>query len=278
MALALRLNLTLVNDRVVLVTGASSGFGKLTSSLLARREFMVFGTSRKASGEKNDGVEMLRLDITSDESVRGCVSNLLRKTGRIDVLINNAGQVLTGGLEKTSIEEAKAHFDSNFFGTVRLVNAVLPEMRKVKSGQIINVASLAGTFPVPFEGYYGVAKAALMTYSEVLRQEVKSLGIKVSVIEPGFFKTNLIQNRIRAVNAISDYGEMRERTLEALEKSVVNGGDAEEVAETILKIVESPSPALHYAVGKEKRYLLLKRFLPTSIMESQARQHWQLDG
>ena len=263
---------------MVLVTGASSGFGKLTSSLLAKRGFVVFGTSRKASGEKQDGVEMLRLDITSDESVRGCVSNLLQKAGRIDVLINNAGQVLTGGLEETSIEEAKVHFDSNFFGAVRMVNAVLPEMRKQRSGQIINVASLAGTFPVPFEGYYGVAKAALMTYSEVLRQEVKGFGIKVSVVEPGFFKTNLIQNRVRAANAISDYGEMRRRTLSALEESISNGGNAEEVAETIAKIVESPSPALHYAVGKEKRYLLVKRILPAPMVESQSRKHWRLDG
>jgi len=207
-----------------------------------------------------------------------CVSNLLQKTGRIDVLVNNAGQVLTGGLEETSIDEAKAHFDSNFFGAVRMVNAVLPEMRKQKSGQIINVASLAGTFPVPFEGYYGAAKAALMTYSEALRQEVKALGIKVSVVEPGFFKTNLIQNRIRAANAIGDYDEIRKRTLTALEKSVVGGANAEEVAETILKIVESPSPALHYAVGREKRYLLLKRIMPASTIESQTRKHWRLDG
>ncbi len=144
-------------EAVVLVTGASSGFGKLTGSLLAQRGFRVFGTSRKASG-KQDGVEMVQLDIASDQSVKECVSNVLQKAGRIDVLVNNAGQVLTGGLEETSVEEAKAHFDSNFFGAVRMVNAVLPDMRKRRSGRIVNVASLAGTFPVPFEGYYGAAK------------------------------------------------------------------------------------------------------------------------
>jgi short-subunit dehydrogenase len=260
-----------------LITGASSGFGKLSASLLAKRGFGVFGTSRKALEEKQDGVEMLRLDITSDESVRRCVLNLLQKAGRIDVLVNNAGQVLTGGLEETSIEEAKAHFDSNFFGAIRMVNAVLPEMRKRRSGQIINVASLAGTFPVPFEGYYGAAKAALMAYSDVLRQEVKNLGIRVSVVEPGFFKTNIINSRTRAANSISDYDETRKRAQSALEDSVGYGADPQEVAETICKIIESSSPRLHYAVGKEKRYVFLKRILPESIMESQARKHWQLD-
>jgi len=265
-------------DKVVLITGASSGFGQQTALLLAKHGFKVFGTSRKASGEKQDGVEMLRLDITSDQSVRDCVSKLVGQAGRIDVLVNNAGQVLTGGLEETSVEEAETHFDSNFFGAVRMVNAVLPEMRKRRSGQIINVASLAGTFPVPFEGYYGAAKAALMTYSEVLRQELKNLGIKVSVVEPGFFKTNLINARVMAANPIADYDDMRKRALTALEQSVVGGADAKDVAETILKIIETASPQLHYPVGKEKRYLLLKRILPDSMIESTARKHWHLDS
>jgi len=268
----------MVSDRVVLITGASSGFGKLTGSLLTQRSFRVFGTSRRDSAESQDGIEMVRLDIASDQSVKECVSAVLQKADRIDVLVNNAGQALTGGLEETSVEEAKAYFDSNFFGAVRMVNAVLPDMRKRRNGQIINVASLAGTFPVPFEGYYGAAKAALMTYTEVLRQEVKSLGVKVSVIEPGFFRTNLGNARITAANPIPDYDEMRERAHAGLGKSFVKGADPAEVAETIVKIIESPSPALHYVVGKEKSYLLLKRILPTSAMESLIRRHWRLDG
>ena len=263
---------------MVLITGASSGFGKATASLLAERGFRVFGTSRRASGEMQDGVEMLRLDISSDESVRDCVSTLLTKTGRIDVLVNNAGQVLIGGLEETSVEEAKAHFDSSFFGTVRMVSAVLPEMRKRRNGQIINVASLAGTFPVPFEGYYGAAKAALIAYTEVLRQEVKSLGVNVSVVEPGFFRTNLGNTRVAAAKPIGDYDAMRKRAHAALAESFNKGGDPKEVAETIVKIIESPSPRLHYVVGKEKRYVLLKRILPVSMIESQARKHWRVDG
>ncbi len=128
--------LRMPNVRVVLITGASSSFGKLTASLLAERGFRAFGTSRKATGDMQKGVEMLQLDIASDESVRSCVSGLLEKTSRIDVLVNNAGQAILGGLEETSVEEAKAHLDSNFWGAIRMVNAVLPGMRVQRSGQI----------------------------------------------------------------------------------------------------------------------------------------------
>jgi len=266
----------LSENTVILITGASLGIGKVTAELLAGRGFAVYGTSRKASSGRRDGVEMLQLDITSDESVTKCVSSLLQKTNRIDVLVNNAGQAYVGGLEETSLEEAKAQVDSNFFGAVRMVNAVLPGMRKRRSGQIINVGSLETAFPVPFSGYYGAAKSALIVYSEVLRQEVKNLGVRVSVIEPGFFNTH--HSRISAANSISDYDEMRKRARSVNEGSFDKGGDPKEVAETILKIIENPSPRLHYVVGREKRYLLFKRILPDSVIESQTRKHWRLDG
>jgi len=276
--LTLKLKSKLPNDRVALITGASSGFGNLTALTLSKNGFRVFGTSRRPTTENENGVEMLQLDVSSDESARRCVSNALQKAGRIDILVNNAGQVLTGALEETSLDEARTHFETNFFGTVRMVNAILPGMRKRRSGQIINVASMAATFPMPFEGYYGAAKAALMTYTEALRLEVKNFGIRVSVIEPGFFKTNITQNKTRAVSTIDDYEQVRKRVLGVLEESVDGGDDPQKVADTIVRIIESPSPGLHYAVGKEKRYLLLKRILPASTLEAQIRKHWRLDG
>jgi short-subunit dehydrogenase len=168
---------------VVLVTGASSGFGQETAALLSQRGFRVFGTSRKPAGQSADlGYEMVRLDVDSDESVNSCVKALLERTGRLDVLVNNAGFVLTGGIEETSVEEAKAQFETNFFGAVRMVRACLPAMRKQGSGQIINMASIAAEIPTPFRGYYAAAKAALIAYSQALRHEVMSLGVKVSVV------------------------------------------------------------------------------------------------
>ncbi len=202
----------------------------------------------------------------------------MEKAGAVDVLVNNAGYVLTGGLEETSVEEAKAHFETNFFGAVRMVKAVLPSMRQRRSGQIINIGSVAGTIPVPFEGFYAAAKAALLAYSEALRHEVKSFNIKVSIVEPGFFRTNIGNARKIAAGSIEDYGETRKRAVSRLEQHIEEGGNPRIVAETILGIIESPSPRLRYAVGREKRYLFLKKITPASRFESSVRRHWRLDG
>jgi short-subunit dehydrogenase len=195
-------------EKVVLITGASSGFGKSAAALLAGRGYKVYGTSRKPQSGSDGKVHTLALDVDSDTSVKSCVETLLGREGRIDVLVNNAGAALTGGAEETTIEEAKAHFETNFFGAVRMTKAVLPTMRKQKSGKIINISSIAAKIPVPFEGYYAAAKAALLAYSESLRQEVKSLNVHVSVIEPGFFKTNLTNQRKVAAEKIHDYDGM----------------------------------------------------------------------
>src|SRR6059036_2986545 len=227
---------------VVLVTGASSGFGMETTTLLSQRGFRVFGTSRKPSARAGLGYEMIRLDVDSDESVNECVKAVLDKTRRLDVLVNNAGFVLSGGIEETSVEEAKGQFETNFFGAVRMVKACLPVMRRQGSGQIINISSIAAWIPIPFEGYYAAAKAALLAYSEALRHEVKSLGVKVSVVEPGFFRTNLAQTRRAAKEAIGDYDGMRTRAVGALEDAFKKGGDPRIVAERVLRIIESKSP------------------------------------
>jgi NAD(P)-dependent dehydrogenase (short-subunit alcohol dehydrogenase family) len=263
--------------KVVLVTGASSGFGLETAALLSQRGYRVFGTSRKPGGSADLGYDMVRLDVDSDESVNSCVSVLLEKTGRLDVLVNNAGFVLTGGIEETSIEEAKAQFETNFFGAVRMVRACLPAMRKQGSGQIINIASLAATIPVPFEGYYAAAKAALIAYSQALRHEVMSLGLKVSVVEPGFFHTKLAETRRVSENRINDYDQMRTRAGEALERDVVNGGDPKLVARKILQIITTKSPRLEYLVGKTGRYKALKLLLPESMFEGGVRRRYKLD-
>ncbi len=266
------------DPRVVLVTGASSGFGLETAGLLSKRGFRVFGTSRKPTGQSAEvGYEMVRLDVDSDESVNSCVEALLEKAGRLDVLVNNAGFVLTGGIEETSVEEAKAQFETNFFGAVRMVRACLPAMRKQGSGQIINISSIAAEIPIPFEGYYAAAKAALIAYSQALRHEVMSLGLKVSVVEPGFFHTKLAETRRSSENRIDVYDQMRTRAGEALERDVVNGGDPRLVAEKIMRIVETKSPRLEYLVGKSGRYKALKLLLPESMFEKGVRRRYNLD-
>jgi short-subunit dehydrogenase len=268
----------MAENRVVLVTGASSGFGRETARLLMGRGFKVYGTSRNPSASPQEaGVGMIALDVDSDNSVQIGVKELLDETGRLDVLVNNAGYVLTGGAEETSIAEAKAQLETDFFGPVRMAKAVLPAMRKQGSGQIINISSLAAVLPVPFEGYYAASKAALLAWSEALRHEVKSLGIKVSVIEPGFFKTNLGNRREIAKYTIRDYDELRQRATAALDNDFENGADPKIVAETVLQIITSKNPKLEYAVGREKRYKTLKHLMPQSIIENGVRRHWKLD-
>jgi len=266
-------------SRVVLITGASSGFGRETAGLLLSRGFRVYGTSRNPSAKPQEsGVGMIALDVDSDSSVQSGVKELLDEAGRLDVLVNNAGYVLTGGAEETSIAEAKAQLETDFFGPVRMTKAVLPTMRKQGSGQIINMSSLAAVLPVPFEGYYAAAKAALLGWSEALRHEVKSFGIKVSVVEPGFFKTNLGNIRKMARYTIRDYDELRQRATAQLDEDFENGADPKIVAETVLRIITSKNPKLEYAVGGEKRYKTLKRLMPQSIIENGVRRHWKLDG
>jgi NAD(P)-dependent dehydrogenase (short-subunit alcohol dehydrogenase family) len=268
----------MTESMVVLITGASSGFGRMAATLLASKGgFRVFGTSRITGRGSGDGFEMLQLDVNSDQSVNSCVSALVAKEGKIDVLVNNAGYALTGGLEETSIEEAKAQFETNFFGAVRMTNAVLPDMRRRRDGRIIDICSVSATLPVPFEGYYSAAKAALLAYTEALRNEVRGFNIKVSAVEPGFFRTNIAGSRKVAARPLEDYNPVRERILSQFLRDIETGGDPKVVAETVLKIIESPSPRLRYAVGREKRYLLLKRVMPASVFESAVRRHWGIE-
>ncbi len=265
-------------SKVVLVTGDSSGFGKETSLLLSRHGFRAFGTSRKPSGkETGAGVEMLQLDVDSDKSVNDCINRIKDKSGRLDVLVNNAGYVLTGALEENSLDEAKSQFETNFFGAVRMANAALPIMRKQGSGQIINISSIAAAIPFPFEGFYAATKAALLSYTEQLRHEVKSLGVNVSVVEPGFFRTNLGETRGYARGLIGDYDKMRTRLVEALKDEFRKGGNPTLVAQTILRIIESKSPRLEYLSSKTGRYRALKHVLPQSMMERGLRRRWKLE-
>jgi len=270
----------MLEQRVVLITGASSGLGLATASLLAGRGFKVFGTSRKPPRDEANGFEMLQLDITSDESVATCIQILMHKTARIDVLVNNTGYGLHGAIEETSISEAKSQFETNFFGAVRMVKAVLPIMRQQGRGQIINVSSLSGLIASPFEAFYCACKHAVEGYTEALRHEVKRLNIRVSIVEPGWFKTNTGNASMSsaAAGSIHEYIEMYQRFRSITKEHIQNGDDPRLVAETILRIVESDSPRIRYLVGKEKWTARVKPIVPESLFESETRRYWKLDG
>jgi NAD(P)-dependent dehydrogenase (short-subunit alcohol dehydrogenase family) len=267
------------DQRVVLITGASSGVGQATARLLSQRHYKVFGTSRNpASAEIIPAVEMLPLDVRADDSVRACVEAVSTRGGRIDVLINNAGYELAGALEELTSEEAKAQFETNFFGVVSMVNAVLPFMRQQKRGHIINVGSLSGLSPIPFLGIYSASKFALEGYTETLRHEVKPFNIHVSLTEAGFLKTPMMNHRQVGANRIPEYDPWRQRALNAIRGHEEKGPGPQLVAETLLEIVSSDTPRLRYLIGQQARSVArLRRFLPAGMFLQGVRRTFSLD-
>jgi len=267
------------DQRVVLVTGASSGAGQSTARLLAQRGYQVFGTSRNLPvGEPIPGVEMLALDVRADDSVRGCLTAVTQMAGRLDILVNNAGYELAGALEEVSMDEAKAQFETNFFGVARMVKAVLPMMRRQGRGQIITVSSLSGISPIPFMGIYSASKFAVEGYSEALRHELKPLGIHVSLIEPGFLHTAMMSHRQVTAERIAEYDPWRQRSFDAIRAYEEEGPGPELVAETVLRIAASKVPRLRYLAGRQAKVVTgLRRFLPERAFEQGVRSTFRLD-
>jgi NAD(P)-dependent dehydrogenase (short-subunit alcohol dehydrogenase family) len=269
-----------MSAKVVLVTGASSGVGQATARRLAGRGWSVWGTARDpARAEPIPGVEMIALDVREDDSVAACVAAVLARSGRIDALVNNAGYELAGALEETSLGEAKAQFETNFFGVLRMVNAVVPAMREAGAGRIVNVTSLSGVAPIPFMGLYSATKSALEIYGEALRHELMPFGVHVSHIAPGFLNTPMIRNRQAAARRISAYDRWRERALQSVRAFEDQGPPAELVAEAVAGVLASPKPALRHFVGSQARLVSkLRRFLPAAAFESGMRRNFRLDG
>jgi short-subunit dehydrogenase len=268
------------NQKVVLITGASSGNGQATAQSLSQRGYKVFGTSRNPSrAQLLPNVEMLALDVQDDDSVMACVKAVADHVGHLDVLVNNAGYEMAGALEELSMDEAKAQFETNFFGIMRMVKAVLPLMRQQERGQIINISSLAGFSPIPFMGVYSASKFALEGYTEALRLEVKPFNIHVSLVEPGALKTPMMDNRQVAAQQISDYDPWRQRAFNAFREYEEKGPGPELVAETVLKIIESNTPRLRYVIGQQAKLVSrLRRFMPEGVFEKAVRSNFRLDA
>jgi NAD(P)-dependent dehydrogenase (short-subunit alcohol dehydrogenase family) len=265
---------------VVLITGASSGFGEAAARLLAAHgPYRVFGTSRRAAGdEERGGVEMLPLDVRSDASVAACVDAVLQRAGRIDVLVNNAGYTLAGAVEETAIDEAKAQFDTNFFGMARMVRAVLPAMRAQGGGRIVNVSSLAGLVGVPFHAHYSASKFAIEGLSEGLRQEVRRFGIHVSLIEPGDFKTAGTAARQRAAGGLPAYAAARDRAIDIMARAEQAGPDPLRFAELLLRILGARRPRLRYRLGTDAVWVpRARRLVPESVFEWLMRANYEMN-
>lgn len=258
---------------VVLITGASSGIGKACAEHLARRGYRVFGTSRRAPFPPTPPLSgqpvMLQMDVTRDESVQQAVDFIVRETGRLDVVVNNAGFGLAGAVEDTPIEAAKSQLETNFFGVLRVCRAALPVMRAQGEGLIINISSLGGVIALPFQALYSASKFAVEGLTEALRLEVRPFGIRVTLIEPGDMCTEFQAHRVRVAAPGSAYERYAERTLQIMERDERTGGHPEAVAVLLERILRSPSPAPRYRVGPAFQRLaaVLKGILPDRLFE-----------
>lgn len=249
----------MAQEKIALVTGASTGIGRATAALLARHGYHVFGTSRTPQESPGPYFQMLVLDVRSDDSVRQCVEKVLERAGRIDLLINNAGYVHADPLEETSLEEARALFETNFFGLVRVTNAVLPVMRRQRSGRIINISSIAGLVGVPGEGFYSATKFAVEGYTEALRYEVEPLGIRVVLIEPGLFKTHLRLAVTSSDRPLDDYAALHESIRRLYKEGPPIGADPAVAARVIVRAAEHHRPRFRNLIGKDAFWLMAAR-------------------
>ncbi|MCZ6690613.1 MAG: SDR family oxidoreductase [Planctomycetota bacterium] len=264
---------------VVLVTGASSGIGKACAEHLSQLGHRVYGTSRNRE-VRVSGYEMLRMDVTQERSVSGGIDRILEIEGKLDALVNSSGISMAGAVEDTSIEEAKLQFETNFFGTVRVCKAALPTMRQRQAGTIVNISSVAGIIALPFQALYSASKFALEGFSEALRIEVAPFGIRVVLVQPGDFSTNLTANRVRARASRSNpaYRERFERTLEIMERAEREGPDPACVAILVGKLIRRQAPSLRNPVGmfSQRMAVAAKRVLPAGCFEWLLRKKYEL--
>ena len=266
-------------SKVVLVTGASSGIGKSIASFLTEKGYKVYGTSRNPKNVQDFSFNLIALDVTKPETITKAVDKIIADEGKLDVLINNAGKGITGPIEDTPTEEMKANFDTNFFGPIDVMKAVLPQMRKQQNGLIINVTSIAGYMGLPFRGLYSATKGALELVTEATRMEVKQFGINVVNIAPGDFATNIAAGRYHTpVFKDSAYKEKYQENLDLMDAHVDGGMNPIEMAKAVEKIINSKNPKIHYKVGgfMEKFSIVLKRILPDKWYEKLLMNHYKL--
>jgi len=269
-----------IKDSIALVTGASSGIGQASAELLAKAGYKVYGTSRRGAEAGQRSFAMLPLDVTSDESVDAAVKELIRLESRIDLLVNNAGfGVAPAGAEESSIDQAKAIFETNFFGLVRMTRAVVPHMRRQGSGRIINIGSVLGFLPMPYGALYAATKHAVEGYSESLDHELRTRGIRVSVIEPAYTKTQFDANFLAPDSKLDEYREVRKLLDKVLKDVMATADDPTVVADVVLEAAVADHPKLRYAAGGlANRLRLLRRFAPVALVDAGIRKDLRLDA
>jgi short-subunit dehydrogenase len=265
------------SGKTAIVTGASSGIGKATAAALAQAGFTVFGTSRRTIEIGPKQVTMLTCDVTDEGSIKKLVSDVLARTGRINLLVNNAGIGLFAGAEESSIDQVRTLFDVNLFGVMRVTNAVLPSMRQNGGGHIINISSVLGFIPAPYSAHYGATKHALEGYSESLDHETRAFNVRVSLIEPAFTKSAFDQSALKADSLLKEYDKARAGVDALVQHAMTIGDPPEVVADTVVLAATASSPKRRYPAGKAaKQVSVLRRLVPAGMFDKSLRKQLRL--
>jgi len=264
--------------KVILVTGASSGIGLACATALQAKGHTVYGSTRDLKRMKSVSFKPIELDVTSDASVQAAVDQIIKAEGKIDVLVNNAGNGVTGPAYAMPVEYAKKQFEVNFFGVVRISSAVIPKMIEAKQGTVINIGSLAGLFGLPYQGLYSASKYAIEGYSQSLRMELRNTGVKVVILNPGDFKTDFTQNREKVPFPLKNEALEKEfnTAVASMEKDESIGANPDVIGKKLCQIVDSSSPSPRYLVGAfgQTIAVTLKAILPTGLFEKLMNDHY----
>lgn len=262
---------------VVVVTGVSSGIGRVTAEKFTRQGCQVFGTVRNISrASALPGVQFVEMDVRDNASVQRAIQWVMDRARHIDVLVNNAGMAMLGAAEETSIDEATGLFDTNVLGILRTSQAVLPHMRAQRSGRIVNVSSVLGFLPAPYMGLYAATKHAVEGMSETLDQEVRQFGIRVSLVEPGFTKSSLDVNSPEASNKIPAYNAERDLVSRAIARNVGSAPEPDGVANTIVTAALGAWRMRHTPKGQASLLATLRRFMPAGPVDQSVRKSFGL--
>lgn len=258
---------------VVVVTGASSGIGRVTAEMFVARGCHVFGTLRDLhKAPALPGVEFIEMDVRDERSVQLGIEFVIDRTTRIDVLVNNAGMMMTGAVEETTTAEASALFDTNVLGMLRTSRAVLPLMRSQRRGRIVNVSSVLGVLPAPYMGVYAATKHAVEGLTESLDHEVRQFGVRATLVQPAFTRTNLDENAHRAKARIVGYDRERDRVTLSVSDSVSSAPEPHSVASTIVEAALGPWRMRCTPPGQASLLTKLRRFMPSGPVDASLRK------
>ena len=263
--------------QVIIITGASSGFGKATAQMLAAKGNTVYGLCRRVLAESN--IKYCQCDVRDREQIGAVVAQIVAEQGRVDVLVNNAGMGIGGALELATEEEIDLQMGTNFMGCVNMCQAVLPYMRKARRGKIINLSSIGGVMGLPYQGFYSASKFAIEGFTEALAAEVTGFGIRVCMVEPGDFATGFTGSRKNSQATMDDpdYGPIFKKSLAIIEKEENGGLQPEVLARRIVKLVEKKKPPLRNVVANLEQWLstVIKRVLTGNQMVGILRDYYK---